>query len=69
MAATGYDVSKNKYWRTTHKFDIEVPKTVGGTLYIDSKMGTYFWDKSIGKEMKFFIIAFEKLDDMMTELM
>ena len=33
--ATGQDGSKKKYWRTTHKFGTEVPKTVEGTLEVD----------------------------------
>ena len=44
--------SKNKYWCNTHKFGIEVPKTVEDALDIDCKTGTDLWDKAIMKEIK-----------------
>ena len=53
---------KSKYWRTSHKFGIQVPKTVKEAYYIDRQSGTDFWTKSIGKDMKNFHIVFEKLD-------
>jgi hypothetical protein len=42
---------KSRYWKTTHKFGIEVPKDVTQALAIDSKTGTDFWRKAIEKEM------------------
>ena len=42
---------KARYWRTTHKFGIEVPKTVPDALAIDERTGTDFWRKAIDKEM------------------
>jgi len=42
---------KSRYWKTTHKFGIEVPKDVTQALVIDSKTGTDFWCKAIEKEM------------------
>jgi hypothetical protein len=42
---------KSRYWKTTHKFGIEVPKDVTQALAIDSKTGTDFWRKAIEKEI------------------
>ena len=47
----GQGGSNKKYWCTTHKFGIEVPKTVQEDLKIDCKTGTDFWEKAIRKEM------------------
>ena len=53
---------KNKYQRNTHKFGIEVPKTVEDDLDIDRKMDTELWEKSIRKDMTNVRILFENLD-------
>ena len=37
---------KSKYWKTTHKFGIKVPKDVECALEIDWETGTTFWRKS-----------------------
>ena len=42
---------KSKYWRTTHKFGIRVPKTVEEALLIDDETKTDFWRKALAKEM------------------
>jgi hypothetical protein len=42
---------KSKYWKTTHKFGIRVPKTVEEALQIDEETGTDLWRKALGKEM------------------
>ena len=42
---------KSRYWKTTHKFGIEVPKDVTQVLAIDSKTGTDFWRKANEREM------------------
>jgi hypothetical protein len=42
---------KSRYWRTTHKFGIRLPKTVQEALDIDRTTGTDFWKKAINKEM------------------
>ena len=41
---------KSWYWKTTHKFDIEVLKDVTQALAIDSKTGTDLWRKGIPLE-------------------
>jgi hypothetical protein len=38
-----------RYWRTTHKFGIRVPKTVEEALSIDDETGTDFWRKGLGQ--------------------
>ena len=53
---------KSKYWKTTHKFGIEVPKDVERALEIDRQMGTTFWRDAIDKEMKKVMVAFEEWD-------
>ena len=55
---------KSKYWRTSHKFGVRVPKTVKEAYEIDRQSGTDFWNKAIAKEMTNIRIAFEKLDDV-----
>jgi len=51
---------KSRYWRTTHKFGIEIPKSVEHALQIDRETGTDHWRKAIEKEMKNVRIAFQK---------
>ena len=53
---------KSKYWRTTHKFGIRLPKTVAEALQIDKEMGTDFWRKAIEKELREVKIAREVRD-------
>ena len=40
-----------RYWQTTHKFAIRLPKTVAEALAINDQTGTDFWQKALGKEM------------------
>jgi len=51
---------KTKYWKTTHKFGIEIPKSVEHALRIDQETGTDYWRKAIEKEMKNVRIAFQR---------
>ena len=55
--------AKSRYWRKTHKFWIELPKSVKAATEIDRKTGTDFWRFSIEKEMKNVIPAFEFYDN------
>ena len=34
---------KSRYWSKTHKFGIELPKSVKSAMEIDRKTGTDFW--------------------------
>ena len=52
---------KTKYWRITHKFGIQVPKTVDEAYKIDQQTGTVLWEKAIEKKMTNVRVAFEFL--------
>jgi hypothetical protein len=47
------------YWKCTHKYGVELPKSVKQALAIDRNMGTSFWKDAIEKEMKNVLPAFE----------
>ena len=51
--------TKSKYWLRTHKFGIEIPKTVLQARQIDAKCGNTLWWDAICKEMKNVRPAFE----------
>ena len=55
---------KSKYWRTTHKFGVWLPKTAAEALQIDKETGTDFWRKAIEKELRKVKIAWEVRDDL-----
>ena len=50
---------KAKYWRTTHKFGIRVPKSVDEALAIDKENGNTLWYTAIQKETKNVPVSFE----------
>ena len=51
-----------RYWRTTHKFGIRVPKTVDEALAIDEETGTDFWRTALAKEMAKVKVAWRTAD-------
>ncbi len=51
------------YLKRTHKFGIEIPKTVKEALALDSKNGNTLWADAIAKEMREMRIAFNILPD------
>ena len=51
--------TKSKYWLRTHKFGIEIPKTVLQARQIDAKCGNTLWWDAVCKEMKNVRPAFE----------
>ena len=55
--------AKAKYWRTTHKFGIRVPKSVDEALAIDKENGNTLWYTSIKKEMNNFCVGFEAWEE------
>ena len=55
---------KSRYWRTTHKFGIQLPHTVKEALKIDAELGTMFWGDAIWKEMKNVRPAFEHCNNI-----
>ena len=42
---------KSRYWKTTHKFGIELPHSVEEAFAIDKRNGNSFWRDAIEKEM------------------
>ncbi len=52
-----------RYLKRTHKFGIEVPKTVKEALDLDRKNNNTLWADAIAKEMKEVRIAFNILPD------
>jgi hypothetical protein len=57
-----------RYLKKTHKFGIEVPKTVKKALALDCKNGNTLWADAIAKEMKEVCIAFNILPDVSSAL-
>ncbi len=51
------------YLKRTHKFGIEMPKTVKEALDLDKKNGNTFWADTIAKEMNDVRVAFKILLD------
>ena len=54
---------KTKYWSVTHKYGLELPKSVAQALAIDKRTGTDFWKKAIEKEIRNDFPAFGFLAD------
>ena len=50
---------KSKYWLRTHKFGIQIPKSVQDAKMLDEKNGNTLWWDAICKEMKNVRITFE----------
>ena len=55
---------KSKYWRTTHKFGVRLPKDAAEALRIDEETGTDFWRKALEKEQRKVRVAWEVRDDL-----
>lgn len=54
---------KARVTKRTHKYGVEIPRTVKEALALDEKNGNTFWADAIKKEMFNVGIAFEILDD------
>ena len=54
--------AKTKYWRTSHKYGVRLPKTVEEALKIDDETGTNFWETALNKEMKKAKVAYEAVE-------
>jgi hypothetical protein len=54
---------KTKYWSTSHKYGLELPKSVTHALEVDKRTGTDLWQKAIEKEIRNVFPAFDFLDD------
>ena len=53
--------AKTKYWRTTHKYGVRLPKNAEEALRIDMETGTDFWTKAINKEMGKAKVSYEEV--------
>jgi hypothetical protein len=53
---------KSKYWIRSHKFGIEIPKTVKHAIELDQKNSNTLWWDAIMQEMSNVQIAFEKFN-------
>ena len=54
---------KSKYWQTTHKYGIEIPKNINHAKEIDRRNGNSLWWDAICQEMATVRVAFEAIDD------
>jgi hypothetical protein len=54
---------KAKYWRTTHKFGIRLPKNVEEALRIDAENNNTLWRDAIEKEMSKAKISYSAVED------
>jgi hypothetical protein len=54
---------KSKHWLVSHKYGLELPKSVAQALEIDRRTGTDFWRKAIEKEIRNVFPAFEFIED------
>ena len=51
---------KSQYWRTTHKFGVQLPHSVEEAYKNDEQNGNDYWPQAIEREMSQVPIAFEK---------
>ena len=58
---------KNKYWQRTHKYGIQLPKTIKEALVIDAKNGNTLWWDAIVLEMTNVKVAFKEYDGEFTQ--
>jgi hypothetical protein len=54
---------KSRYWKTTHKFGIRVPKSAEEVYKIDADTGTDLWSTAVKKEL----VAFERWGERMLQ--
>ena len=58
---------KTKYWKTTHKYGVRLPKSVEEALKLDAETGTTFWSDAVKKEMAKAKVAYVEMDGMIPE--
>ena len=58
---------KKKYWRTTHKFGIRIPKTFAEALQLDKENGNTYWSDAISKEMGKAKVSYVPMDGISPE--
>ena len=57
---------KSKYWRTTHKFGIRLPKSVDDAFRIDEQNGNRAWQDAMQKEIAKVKVAWVEYDGKLT---
>jgi hypothetical protein len=50
---------KSQYWKRTHKYGIELPKSVNEAIAVDANTGTTFWKDAIEMELQNVMPTFE----------
>jgi hypothetical protein len=58
---------KGKYWQTTHKFGIRIPKSVAESFQIDKENGNTYWADAIAKEMSKAKVAYVPIEGVTPE--
>ncbi len=58
---------QKKYWRTTHKFGIRIPKSGVEALQIDRENNNTYWGDAISKEMSKAKVAYILIDGVTPE--
>ena len=58
---------KTKYWRTTHKYGVRLPKTAEEALRFDAEDGTTFWRDAMNKEMAKAKVAYAEVEGATSE--
>jgi hypothetical protein len=58
---------KGKYWQTTHKFGIQIPKLVAEAFQIDKENGNTYGADAIAKEMSKAKVAYVPIEGVMPE--
>ena len=51
-----------KYWKTTQKYWVRIPKSVDEALKIDGETNTNFWETALNKEMQKAKVAYEEVE-------
>ena len=52
---------KSKYWQRTHKYGIEIPKSISHAKQLDAKNNNTLWWDAICDEMATIRVAFEEI--------
>ena len=55
--------TRTRYWKRSHKFGIQLPKTIEEALELDRQNGNDQWNQAILKEMRNVKIVFDILDN------
>ena len=58
----------SKYWERTHKYGVEIPKSVQDAIRIDKELGNSLWQDAIAMEMKNVRVAFEEYQGDISDL-